>query len=86
MLAWVMNLGFAAGPVVTDQAGVSSLVAFWAGGAGAAVAAGPVGNIIFSQGYNMIHPVHESPLRPTDLTEIIVRKRDKKPIISGGDH
>ena len=45
-----------------------------------------VGNIIFSQGYNMIHPVHEAHLRPTNSTELIVRKRDKKPIISGGDH
>ncbi len=55
---------------------------FTAKGAGIAIE----GNIIFGQGYNMIHPIHESPLRPTDLTEIIVRKRDKKPIISGGDH
>ena len=44
------------------------------------------GNIIFSQSYNMIHPVHETHLRATNSTELIVRKRDKKPIISGGDH
>lgn len=64
MLAWVMNLGFAAGSVEAL-----------------------VGNIIFGQRYNMIHPHYESPLRPTDaLTELTVRKRDKKPIITGGDH
>ncbi len=44
------------------------------------------GNIIFGQRYNMIHPPGETPLRPTSTSEFIVRKRDKKPIITGGDH
>lgn len=44
------------------------------------------GNIVFGQRYNMIHPPGEDPLRPTSTTEFTVRKRDKKPIISGGDH
>jgi len=53
--------------------------------AGPAFVVAPKGNIVFAQGYNMIHPMEENALRPTDLTELIVRKRDKKPIISGGD-
>ncbi len=53
----------------------------------AEAAGGLIGNILFGLNYNMIHPIHESPLRPTDaLTELTVRKRDKKPIITGGDH
>ena len=54
--------------------------------AGPAVDVSPVGNVIFGHTYNMIHPIHENQLRPTNTTELIVRKRDKKPIISGGDH
>jgi hypothetical protein len=46
----------------------------------------PEGNIIFGQRYNMIYPPVEDPLRPTSLTEFTIRKRDKKPIITGGDH
>ncbi len=44
------------------------------------------GNIIFGQHYYMIHPSGETLLRPTSTTEFTIRKRDKKPIISGGDH
>ncbi len=83
MIAWAMNLGFAAGPS-TDQAGISSLLAFWAGGGGVSTAT--IGNIVFGQSYYMIHPPQEAMLRPTSVTELTIRKRDKKPIISGGDH
>lgn len=66
MLLWVMNMGFAAGPV-----GAPSPLE---------------GNIIFGQRYSMIHPPQEDMLRPTSTIEFTVRKRDKKPIITGGDH
>ena len=57
----------------------------FAAGPSAAVVA-ITGNIIFGQRYNMIHPPGETPLRPTSTSEFIIRKRDKKPIITGGDH
>ena len=88
MLLWVINLGFAAGSVsVPTQGGFVSLSAFWSGGAGGfVVAPSATGNIIFGHTYNMIHTIHENPMRPTDATtELTVRKRDKKPIIIGGD-
>ncbi len=45
-----------------------------------------MGNIVFSQAYNMLHPEFETNLRPTSSTEATVRKRDKRPIITGGDN
>ena len=55
-------------------------------GATASTAVALTDNIIFGQAYNMIHTIHENPMRPTDATtELTVRKRDKKPIIIGGD-
>lgn len=52
----------------------------------AAIVPSTTGNIIFGQRYNMIHPGLESPLRPTSVTELTIRKRDKRPIITGGDN
>ena len=44
-------------------------------------------NIIFGHTYHMIHTIQENPMRPTDATtELTVRKRDKRPIIIGGDN
>ncbi len=54
--------------------------------AGSTVAITLEGNIIFGQRYNMIHSPSEELLRPTSTTEFTIRKRDKKPIITGGDH
>jgi len=60
--------------------------ASWVTGAWGDAVAAITGNTIFGHAYNMIHTIHEAHLRPTTITELIVRKRDKKPIISGGDH
>ncbi len=58
----------------------------YAGFVAKGVAVALTDNIIFGHAYNMIHPEFETNLRPTSSTELITRKRDKKPIISGGDH
>ena len=63
------------------------LLHFFFRGAGATVGVTLTDNVIFGQAYNMIHTIHENPMRPTDATtELTVRKRDRRPIITGGDH
>ena len=57
---------------------------YWPPSGDAIIAA--IGNIIYGQSYNMIYPVHETAMRPTTVTEQSIRQRDKKPIITGGDH
>lgn len=57
------------------------------GGASATSGVTLLDNIIFGQAYNMVHTIHENPMRPTDATtELTVRKRDKKPVIIGGEN
>ncbi len=55
-------------------------------GSVSAAVASTTGSIIYGNIYNMIHTIVEEPLRLSSSTELIIRKRDKKPIITGGDH